>query len=353
MIINNTPFMTDLETILSELQTQLRANDINYLKDIKDGPENVMVTCPYHKGGQERKPSMGVKKTDGTCHCFTCGKVTSLQDMITYCFCKDDVLGAFGWNWLLKNFLSISVEERKDVQIDCSRNIISNQSDIENNRLGNTDNSKFNFVTEEELDEYRWTHPYWAKRGITDDYIIELFDLGFDKKTNCITFPVRDEHGNCLFVARRNVHTKWFNYPQGVEKPLYGLYEYHKVFQQIVNIMGIKGRGNGKTYAIRQLNEIFITESMIDCILLWQGGHYAVALNGLGNELQFSQLNNMPCRQFILTTDNDEAGQNARERLRKYIRGKIITEIKFPDGIKDIGECSSEQIQSIKNWEEY
>ena len=72
MIINNTPFMTDLETILSELQTQLRANSINYLKDIKDGPENVMLTCPYHKGGQERRPSMGVKKTDGTCHCFTC-----------------------------------------------------------------------------------------------------------------------------------------------------------------------------------------------------------------------------------------------------------------------------------------
>ena len=349
MIINNTPFMTDLETILSELQTQLRANDINYLKDIKDGPENVMVTCPYHKGGQERKPSMGVKKTDGTCHCFTCGKVTSLQDMITYCFCKDDVLGAFGWNWLLKNFLSISVEERKDVKIDCSRNIISNQSDIESHRLDDIDNSKHCFVTEEELDEYRWTHPYWAKRGITDDRIIELFDLGFDKKTNCITFPVRDEHGNCLFVARRNVYTKWFNYPQGVEKPLYGLYELH-ILQQMVDKPLVVTSG---ILTAKPIKEVFICESMIDCILLWQYGHYTVALNGLGNELQFKQLNQLPCRKFILATDNDEAGQRARERLKTHIRCKMISEIRFPEGIKDIGECSPEQIKNIKNWEEY
>lgn len=69
--------------------------------------------------------------------------------------------------------------------------------------------------------------------------------------------------------------------------------------------------------------------------------------------IEEEQLRELSYRKFILATDNDEAGQNARERLRKYIRGKIITEIKFPDGIKDIGECSSEQIQSIKNWEEY
>ena len=330
MIINNTPFMTDLETILSELQTQLRANSINYLKDIKDGPENVMVTCPYHKGGQERRPSMGVKKTDGTCHCFTCGKVTSLQDMITYCFCKDDVLGAFGWNWLLKNFLSISVEERKDVQIDCSRNIISSQSDTENNRLDNTNSSKFNFVTEEELDEYRWTHPYWAKRGITDDRIIELFDLGFDKKTNCITFPVRDEQGNCLFVARRNVHTKWFNYPQGVEKPLYGLYELHQLE--------------------KFPDEVYICESMIDALTIWCYNKYAVALNGLGNELSIAQINKLPCRKVILATDKDDAGKKARIRLRKELNNKIVTELDYrtyPDHAKDMNDMTREEFYAL------
>ena len=222
------------------------------------------------------------------------------------------------------------MEERKDVQIDCSRNIISSQSDTENNRLDNTNSSKFNFVTEEELDEYRWTHPYWAKRGITDDRIIELFDLGFDKKTNCITFPVRDEQGNCLFVARRNVHTKWFNYPQGVEKPLYGLYELHQLE--------------------KFPDEVYICESMIDALTIWCYNKYAVALNGLGNELSIAQINKLPCRKVILATDKDDAGKKARIRLRKELNNKIVTELDYrtyPDHAKDMNDMTREEFYAL------
>ena len=90
---------------------------------------------------------------------------------------------------------------------------------------------------------------------------------------------------------------------------------------------------------------------MIDCILLWQAGYYAVALNGLGNELQFKQLRELSTRKLILATDNDKAGQNARERIRKNITNKLITEIMFPTNRKDIGECTSEEIKNIKDWE--
>ena len=320
-----------LEEILSELQTELAFNNIPMMQKIKDSGQDIMCCCPYHSNGQERRPSAGIRKSDGQFHCFACHEVHSLPEVISYCFgYTNDILGKQGFKWIMKNFATVQVEERKDVEINMERNNITNKSSI----LVNSNFDKSNLlVSEEELKEYRYYHKYWKKRGIIDEDIIELFDLGYDYKNDCITFPVRDVNGNCLFVAKRSVKTKWFNYPKGVDKPLYGLYELHYT--------GIH----------RFLNAVYITESMIDCILLWQAGKNAVALNGTGSALQFKQLNSLPCRHFILATDNDEAGERAREKLRKNIKNKIITEINFPPYRKDIGECTQEEIANITRWE--
>jgi DNA primase len=316
MLINNTPIGAELLDLLTELSTQLAINNIPLLQQMKDTPDNIMVQCPYHKNGQERKPSAGIKKSDGTFHCFTCGETHSLQEVISFCFGHtDDIVGAFGWNWILKNFLTINVEERKDLELDCSR----------------TNNSIYgvgckNYVTEEELDSYRVYHNYMWKRKMTPE-VVDIFDIGYDSQTQTITFPVRDRNGNCLFIARRSVNTKFFNYPSGVEKPVYGIYE---------------------LYQLKEFpKEVIICESMIDCIYFWTINKYAVALNGLGNELQFKQLNQMPCRKFILCTDSDEAGMKARKRLRYNIKHKLITEYILPKGRKDANDCTLEELQNL------
>lgn len=314
MIINETIFNTDCLTILTELQSQLATNHINLLKTISDTPNNVMISCPYHKDGQERRPSMGVRKSDGVCHCFACGETTGLPQMISYCFGDTSTIGAVGWQWLLKNFLTVSIEERKDIDLDYQRNFAQ---------------QGVSTVSDEELDSYRYTHPYWAFRGITDTNLIELFDLGYDQRTDCITFPVRDKRGRCLFVARRSVKTKYFNYPKGVEKPVYGYYE------------------------LLQLSEfpkeIIICESMLDALTAWQYGKYAVALNGLGNERQFKELREMPCRKFILATDADSAGMTARKRIRKNIKTKLITEYVWNlSDAKDLNDMSKSMFLGLQ-----
>lgn len=312
MVINNTPFTVDLNEILNELRSQLHKKGINLLKDIREVPDNVMVTCPYHKGGQERKPSAGIKKKDGTFHCFTCGEIHTLPEMISHCFGRNDMIGSFGWEWLLKNFLTVSFEERKDISLDFGRNkVVQEQS----------------YVTEDVLDSFREYHSYMWERKMTPE-TVEIFDVGYDKESRCITFPVRDINGNCLFIARRSVVTKFFNYPAGAEKPVYGLYELHQL--------------------PKFPSEVIICESMIDAITCWVYGKYAVALNGLGNELQFKQLNSMPCRKFILATDNDDAGQAARKRLRKNLQNKLITEYVLPIGKKDINDLTLEEFNSLK-----
>lgn len=336
MIINEVQFNVELIDILQELISQLRANNIQLIQKYKDGPTHIQVCCPYHNNGQERRPSAGIRKEDGMFHCFACNEVHSLQEVISYCFgYVDDVVGTFGWKWLLKNFATIEVEERKDVELDFKRTdrnsrMVRNFCGSDTLDSGSNDNLRQN-VPESELDKYRYIHPYMYKRGLTDE-VIKLFDIGYDASTDCITFPIKDINGNCLFVARRSVKTKWFNYPEGVEKPLYGLYEIMKFYNE--------------RYFI---SEVIVCESMLDALSFWTIGKFACALNGLGNELQFKQLRELPCRKIILATDMDERGLAARKRIRQNMQNtKIITEYIFPKGRKDANECTKDELLNLQ-----
>ena len=293
--INDTLYELNLIDIIRELKLQLEINEIYLFNQIKELPDDLMVSCPFHKDGQERKASCGIRKEDGWVHCFSCGESCSLEQMISRCFNVND-FGQYGLNWLKNNFLGDILADRK-LYINLDRKSVKMDSIN-------------NYIDEKELVNYRYIHPYMYERKMTDE-VIEIFDIGYDKNTNCITFPIRDRDGNCLFVARRSVNSKWFNYPNNVEKPIYGIYE---------------------LYQLKEFpKEIYICESMIDAITLWTHKKYAVALNGLGTKNQYEQLNKLPCRKFILATDNDIAGMAARFRLRDNIKNKLITQIQLPE----------------------
>lgn len=352
MIINNVQFNCELEEILTELISQLRANGINLIQKHKDGPTHIQICCPYHANGMERRPSAGLRKSDGIFHCFACNETHSLSEVISHCFGQDDdVVGKFGWQWLLRNFATVQIEERKDVDLDFSRHSTDSVLGISDRNGSGTCNRSTSFVTEQELDKYRYFHPYMYKRGLTDE-IIELFDIGYDKDTDCITFPVRDASGNTLFVARRSVKSKFFNYPEGVEKPLYGLYELYQqaYIQDLIKFPREKEFITPSKYIfVRPFGEIIVCESMLDALSFWTVGKYAVALNGVESELQIKQLKELPCRKIILATDSDEKGMLARQRIRKKIGSrKLITEYIFPKGRKDANECTKEELLSLQ-----
>ena len=319
MEVNNHVILDDTQDILIELRKQLELNGVKRFAKFIDSGKNIQTNCPFHKEGQERKPSFGINKNTGECHCFGCGWSGTLSEMISNCFGKDD-FGVYGNKWLIRNFLSVAVESRPDIDVDfCRRKKITSETK--------------KYISEQELDSYRYTHPYMYKRKLTDE-IIDLFDIGYDKNTECITFPNRDINGNCLFVARRSVKTKFFNYPQDVEKPVYGLYECNICAKTIKNWFP---------------DEIIICESMIDALTCWVYGKYAVALNGTGNENQFKTLRNMPNRKFILATDMDEAGLKARERIRQSLGNKIVTEYVWDINVaKDINDMNKEYFDSLK-----
>ena len=325
MEVNNHVILDDTQDILIELRKQLELNGVKRFAKFIDSGNNIQTNCPFHKEGQERKPSFGINKNTGECHCFGCGWSGTLSEMISNCFGKDD-FGVYGNKWLIRNFLSVAVESRPDIDVDFYR------------RKKITSETK-KYISEQELDSYRYTHPYMYKRKLTDE-IIDLFDVGYDKSTDCITFPNRDINGNCLFIARRSVKTKFFNYPQDVEKPVYGLYELNAT--RNVN-------GHNVHILPNFPNEIIICESMLDALTCWVYGKYAVALNGTGNENQLKTLRNMPNRKFILATDMDEAGLKARERIRQSLSNKLVTEYVWDINVaKDINDMNKEYFDSLK-----
>ena len=310
LIVDGIPILENEMTILEMLKTELNNRGINKLAVIKKSHGNIQVCCPIHKDGKERKPSCGINldgsngTEPGTVHCFTCGYVANFKEFVSDCFGYNDG-GEYGKRWLLENFVSVEIEKRKNFKLNLSRT-----------------KNKQEYITEEELDSYRYIHPYMYKRHLTDD-IIEKFDVGYDEKTQCLTFPVWDEKGRCVFIARRSVKTKFFNYPKEVNKPVYGL--------------------NFIPYNITQ---VVVCESIINALTCWTWGIPAIALIGTGSFEQYPILQNCHIRKFLLALDPDEAGDKGRARIRKNVRGKMIVDLQIPEG-KDVNDLTQDEFLNI------
>ena len=297
--------------VLVTLKDFIRSRDNKDLfHDMRDVGTNTMVTCPFHKEGKERKPSLGVSNEpdDGKIwvHCFTCGYKGTIDTMISNILgYKDD--GYEGYNWLIQNF-----------DLSYNRNL--------NLRVGNRDaieKPEQTYVSEELLKQYRYYHPYMYQRGLTNE-IIERYDIGYDAVTNCITFPVRDIDGKCLFLARRSVIGKMFMLPPDKNKPLYGVYEldYNKP-------------------------DIYICESFFNALTLAKWGYNAITLMGTGSAYQYGLINQLPFRTMYLCLDGDTAGRLGAMRLCNNISSnKIVYEYLMPDG-KDVNDLTLDEFTAI------
>ncbi len=334
--VRGLPIFVDEVEILKELKAQVyEQQGKEIFKKIKRSGSNIMICCPIHKDGQERKPSCGISTKTikdhpaGTVHCLACGYKDSLAGMVTKIF--EESSNSFGENWLMENFVTGESFERPDLIKPVVRPNLLN--------ILNKDQNTQKYVTEEELSKYRFYHPYMWKRKLSPE-IVEKFDVGYQKDfvletknddntitkwppVECLTFPVRDVQGRCLFVSRRAIYNKTFFLPSDMEKPVYGLYELPP-----------------------NCKEVIICESVINALTCITYGRPAVALFGTGDAAQYKQLNNLPARQFILGLDPDKAGALGAEKLKKALKGKLLTKLIVPPDT-DINDCSKEQFYQL------
>lgn len=329
--LQDTIIQSDTQSVLDMLKFDLAQHGVDRFHIFRNNGENVQTNCPFHKNGQERKPSFGINGEIDKCHCFACGWAGTIEEMISELFGYQDD-GKFGKRWLIKRFNTVEIETRKNIMEDFKNDSnalyssIFNRSNRSSDRIlcGKTrqvrlnDETEQSEITEEELDKYRYIHPYMYERGLTDE-IIERFDIGYDREREEITFPVRDIEGRCVFVAGRSVERKFFRLPKGLDKPIY---------------CADKFRGGAYRTA-------YITESFLNCLTCWKYDKPAMAMIGTGNQKQYEILNRLPVREYILAFDPDEAGRKATERFRKNVHGKIIKELVYTDN-RDINDLQEE-----------
>ena len=352
--LQDTIIQSDTQSILDMLKFDLAQHGVDRFHIFRNNGDNVQTNCPFHKNGQERKPSFGINGEIDKCHCFACGWAGTIEEMISELYGYQDD-GKFGKRWLIKRFNTVEIETRPNLMEGFKNDnntlysSISNRSNrrsdrilcgktrqimegfngtiIKNDILGGgrssnrhdrISNNQDTFISDEELDKYRYIHPYMYERGLTDE-IIEKFDIGYDDERDELTFPVRDIEGRCVFIAGRSVERKFFRLPKGLDKPVYQAYRFN----------------SGK------YRKAYITESFLNCLTAWKYDRPSMGMIGTGNQKQYEILNRLPVREYILAFDPDEAGRKATERFKKYVHGKIIKELVYPDN-RDINDLQEE-----------
>lgn len=281
-----------------------------YFRNIRDGREDILVTCPVHKEGQERHPSCGFSKVDkdtinaGYFHCFNCGfkgdTYEVLKQILGDTFNKEEASKVLG------------IEDLEFEQRLNRVPILFALPELEEQKK---------YVSRTELKQYRYYTDYLKNRNISEK-TAEKYDIGYDTRTDEITFPIKDIYGRCLAVGRRSVRGKRYDYPQGFTKPLYGIHELPSIMENIY---------------------VWIVEGPFN---LWSLNEYnkkGVALLGTGTRNQLEQLLTIKCKGFVLALDGDPAGRRGNKKIANFLLShrKEVHVACVPD-FEDINSISCE-----------
>lgn len=272
--------------LIKEVQSNTK-----YFKRIKETNDNIMVSCPYHKGGLENKPSCGINVKDLVYHCFSCGASGSFFDMM------NDI------------YMPIDAEQLKSERDEISIQITGRDKTEEKHHVV-------------QLDYTVGLTTYLQKRQLTHE-VCRRYAVGY--KDNLVVFPTRNLKGEIIFYVTRNVLKKEYTLSKD-EKPIYGLYE---LFKDNPN----------PEYC-------FVVESPINALTLAVWGFKAVALMGLGSKQQIDELKNLPIRHYILCLDGDEHGRNATNKIKNVLTNKLVTPVFIYEG-KDVNDLSHKEFSKL------
>lgn len=306
LIINNKLIDGDMSTILQKIREDSHSHLLSVIGH--ENNDNIKITCPFHKNGNESHPSCFVySKRSGDVEygyykCFTCGSKGHLYDLVSYCL---DIDKEKAKKWLIDNFSNTYVKKELDLpRIDLNEN-------------------KKTYLDESILTKYAYYHPYLEDRKISFD-VAKKFSVGWNQDNNSITFPVWDEHNNLIGITERSIDTKKFYIPENMEKPIYLL---NFIIQE-------------------HITSVCVCESQINALTCWSWGFPAIALFGTGSKKQYEILNKSGIRNYYLCFDGDDAGDKGTLRFIKNInKSAFITPIKIPRGM-DVNDLT-------KEWFEY
>lgn len=306
------------EAILSLLQRHLTGQ----LRP--SGGSNVLTKCPFHKGGQERRPSFSVNIEKGVFQCFTCQERGTIP-------------------WML-HLLGLSKDEIA-VETAIIKPVLDRNRELHKIEKENAFSNRDPFVTKSTLPEailgiYDWEPPLPEQ---FDRSILRSLEVGFDHRLQRITFPLRDMYGTLAGISgratregqipryqvyqggRRDLSGRWIpghfgdwfdqEYPGYVCENHDFLWNYHRIWQRLISMTDPSVT-------------LIVVEGFKAAIWLIQNGFWnTVALMGSYISDRQQAMIHRFGGTVILMLDNDVAGRRAMCRvgdlLWEPMKGKI------------------------------
>lgn len=279
----------------------------------KSGDGQILVRCPFHKGGQERKPSFSVNVDEGLYHCFTCHESGTMPMLLRSLGLSSDRIDA-------------EIAPFKD-QLLAARAL----KKLKRESIGiNSDPYRAQTVLSEAIcDGFEWCPTQLIDAGF-DYRWLQYLQIGVDRRNQRITYPIRDIYGNLagfsggatrpdqepkykVYKGRRNDdagnvipsdYGEWFDdeYP-GYEFLNHDyLWNYDRVYPRLRHS--------------KEVEPLIVVEGFKACIWMLQNGYRnTVAIMGSYLSEQQKQLLLRVEAQVILFLDNDEAGQKATHNI--------------------------------------
>jgi DNA primase len=272
------------------------------------GESNVVMKCPFHKGGQETKPSFSINVDLGIFHCFTCKASGAIPQLLT-------MLG------LSKDQVDLEVHEIRE---DLEANRLRLAWRARSKWVGKDSSKAPSILPEALLRPYEWCPTKLVEYGLNQDWL-RYMEVGYDRQQNRITFPVRDVYGNLAGIVggsavagqypKYKVYKgKWKNPATGEMVPSdfgtwfeesYPNYDFHNH-----HYLWNYNRLYPRLFFGREENPtLIIVEGFKACLWLLQNGFWnTVAL--MGSAMTTDQLDLLRRLQvnLVLFLDNDEAG---------------------------------------------
>lgn len=272
------------------------------------GPCDFSVFCPFHNN--HRTPAGEVNRESGIFYCFSCKRFATLEDFIV---ASTD----------LTYFQALRLIEKYEEPSSIVEQVaaILKSRDLPDFGLDKVEKLHENLMQSDRAMEYL------KGRGITEQSMVD-FLIGYSIIQDMITFPYMSPDGSkYIGVEGRSIEKKRFMAGGPKSETLFNLR--NRIWSE----------------------DVFLTESAIDCIRLEQVGCPAISSMGSNrSKMQVSLLGRYFDTIYIVqdndTAENGFAGQAAAAKLVDKLGGRGII-VKPPERYKDIGEMPEEEIKLL------
>jgi DNA primase len=240
---------------------------------LKTSGDNYICRCPFHKEGMEEHPSFGVNIKSGLFNCFACGARGNLVHLV---MARLGLTMPEAIRFLEREQLNITIDTITTSEIPSWVNRYTKSEDI-------------TVLNDSMLELYKEDHPYLQERSITKE-TAAIWECGYDRWMNRVTFPVRDKRNRLLGIVGRSIDgqiPKYYfydNFPKG--GTLYGLNKFEEAD-----------------------NTVIVVEGIVDVLWLWQSGikNVVAIMGSMITDKQAEIVRELGTRLFIWL-DNDTAG---------------------------------------------